>query len=104
VDVLIDWLRQLMIIAACGESSELVELADSARTLAAAQAQAFDVPALVYMIALCESLQRSAHASSNPRALLDATIVRLALAEKMADVNALLRGDVPAAASSEKKK
>ena len=104
LEVLIDRLRQLMIIAACGESSDLVELADSARSAAAAQAKAFDVPALVYMIALCESLQRSARTSSNPRALLDATMVRLALAEKMADINAILRSEVPAAASGEKKK
>jgi hypothetical protein len=44
------------------------------------------------MMALCENLQRSARSSSNPRALFDASMVRLALAEKMADVTALLSG------------
>jgi hypothetical protein len=43
------------------------------------------------MIALCENLQRSGRLSATPRALLDATVVRLALAEKMADVVSLLR-------------
>lgn len=89
-DVLIERLRQLMLISACGTDSELVELSDDAITIAAEQAKKFDTASLVYMIALCENMQRFAKNSSNPRALLDATIVRLALAEKMADVAALL--------------
>jgi DNA polymerase-3 subunit gamma/tau len=95
LEVLIDRLRQLMILCACGPDSDLAELSDDARPAAQEQARRFDAPALVYMIALCENLQRSARASSHPRALLDATIVRLALAEKMADVTALL-GQAPA--------
>ncbi len=96
VDVLIDHLRQLMLLSACGAQSELVELAQEARDAAAKQAQMFDVSALVYMIALCENLQRAGKVSSTPRALLDATIVRLALAEKMADVTTLLAGGAQA--------
>ena len=90
VDVLIEYLRQLMLIAACGPTSELVELSDDNRQVAAKQAEQFDAAALTYMIALCENMQRSAKSSANPRALLDAVMVRLALAEKMADItNAL---------------
>jgi len=92
IDVLIDRFRQLMLIAACGPGSELVELSDDARPLAASQAAKFDAAGLVHMIALCENLQRVGKNSSNPRALLDATVVRLALSEKMADVAALLAG------------
>lgn len=92
VEVLIERLRQLMIIAACGEQSELVELSEDARAGAAQQAKRFDAAGLVHMIALCENLLRFGKNSSNPRALLDATVVRLALAEKMADVTALLAG------------
>ncbi len=91
-EVMIEHLRQLMLIAACGADSELVELSEEARQKAAAQAQQFDAPALTYMIALLETLQRNARASANPRAILDATLVRLALAENMADVAGLLRG------------
>jgi len=87
---LIDRLRQLMLIAACGAESDLVELADAAREEAAAQAARFDAQGLVHMIAICQSVQRGARGSSNPRALLDAAVVRMALAEKMADVSALL--------------
>ena len=104
VDVLIDRLRQLMLVEACGVDSDLVELSDDARDAAARQAGRFDTPAIVYMIALCENLQRNAKGSSNPRALLDATVVRLALAEKMADVTAVLSGDQPATKPAGKKK
>ena len=90
VDVLTQWLHQLMLVCACGPDSELVQLSDDDRDTAVGQSQRFDATGLVYMIALCENLQRASKSSSNPRALIDATIVRLALAEKMTDVTALL--------------
>lgn len=90
IDVLIEYLRQLMLIAACGPESELVDLSDDARVTAIRQSKAFDTAGLVYLIALCENLQRSSKTSTHPRALFDAVVVRLALADKMADVTALL--------------
>jgi len=101
LETLIEQLRQLMLISACGIDSPLVELPDDARRDAAERAAKFDAPALTYMIALCESVQRQSGFSVNPRALLDAAVVRLALAENMADITALLRasGSVPAGAS-----
>jgi DNA polymerase-3 subunit gamma/tau len=93
IEALTEGLRQLMLISACGIDSELVELAEDAKEPAAALAQRFDPAGLVHMIALLELLQRSGKSSPNPRALLDATVVRLALAEKMADVSALLAGE-----------
>jgi DNA polymerase-3 subunit gamma/tau len=94
-EVLIERFRQLMLLAACGAQCELVELSDEARKDAAAQAQRFDAAGLAHMIALCESVQRMSKLSANPRALFDAAMVRLALAEKMADVTAVLSGDGP---------
>jgi len=93
LEVLIEHFRQLMLIAACGPQSELVELSDDARSTASEQAKRFDAAGLVHMIALCENLQRFSRDSANPRALLDAAMVRLAMAEKMADVAALLAGE-----------
>ncbi|MCC7146773.1 MAG: DNA polymerase III subunit gamma/tau [Phycisphaeraceae bacterium] len=93
---LIDRLHALMILAACGPDTELAEMAPEARAEAFTQAQRFDSAGLVHMLALAQSLQRSLRASPNPRALLDAVVVRLALAEKMADVTAILAGtEVP---------
>jgi len=97
LEVLIERLRQLMLIAACGKDSDLIELSDDARDEAAKQVERFDTQGLVHMIAQCENLQRGMKSSSNPRALLDATIARLALAEKMADIAALLAGENGAA-------
>ena len=90
IDVLIERLRQLMIIAACGLAADMIELSQAAREKAQQQAGQFDVSALVYMITLLENLQRNSKASSTPRALLDAVVVRLALAEKLADVPKLI--------------
>ncbi len=91
-EVLIERFRQLMLLAVCGPDSELVELPEDIKAVAVEQARRFDAAGLTYMIALCESVQRNGRASATPRALLDATIVRLALAEKMADVTAVLAG------------
>jgi len=92
IEVIVERLRQLMLIAACGIDSPLIELSDDAKQAAAAQAKRFDAPGLVHMIALCEGLSHTLRTSSNPRALIDAALVRLALSEKMADVTAILAG------------
>ena len=99
-----------MLIAACGADSDLVQLSAESRERVAKQAGRFDAPGLVHMIALCDGLARNGKSSSNPRALLDAVVVRLALAEKMADVTKVLAGHSggglvpPSAPASEKKK
>lgn len=102
VEVLIEHLRQLMLIAACGADSDLVQLSADARERIGKQASRFDAAGLVHMIALCDGLARNGKSSSNPRALLDAVAVRLALAEKMADVTKVLAGGVTLAATSER--
>ncbi len=91
LDVLIEQFRQLLLIGACGVDSPLVELSLEGKEVAVAQAKQFDAPAIVYMIALCENLQRTTKQSANPRALLDASMVRLALSQKMADITELLK-------------
>ncbi len=96
VDVLLDALllrlRDLMILAACGGQTPLVELSDAAKAEDLARAGRFDAAGLVHMIALCENVQRAAKNSSVPRALLDALVVRLAMTDKLADVTAILAG------------
>jgi DNA polymerase-3 subunit gamma/tau len=85
-------LRDLMILAACGPTTRLVELSDDARKDEVTRAQRFDAAGLVHMIALCENVQKAAKNSSVPRALYDALVVRLAMTEKLADVTALIAG------------
>jgi DNA polymerase-3 subunit gamma/tau len=89
IQTLLERLRDLMILCACGPKTELVDLSDDARAVEAERAARFDAAGVVHMIALCESVQRAAKNSAVPRALLDALVVRLAMTEKLADVTAL---------------
>lgn len=97
LDALIFQLRNLMLICACGESSELVELSGEAREAAITQAKRFDAAGLVHLIALVESVKRNAKNSSTARALIDAMVVRMAMAEQLADVARLLAEGGPPA-------
>ncbi|MDX2130834.1 MAG: DNA polymerase III subunit gamma/tau [Planctomycetota bacterium] len=96
VDVLFDALllrlRDLMVLAACGGATPLVELSDAARSEELARARPFDVAGIIHMIALCENVQRAAKGSSVPRALLDALVVRLAMTDRVADATAIVAG------------
>jgi DNA polymerase-3 subunit gamma/tau len=85
-------LRDLMILAACGPATPLVDLSEVARKEEAQRAARFDPAGLVHMIALCENVQRTAKNSSTPRALFDALLVRLSMTDKLADVTAVVSG------------
>ena len=93
LETLLERFRDLMVIAACGEKTTLVDLSDESRKAEAARAARFDAAGLVHMIALTESVQRACRSSPAPRALFGALLVRLALTEKLADVTALLSGN-----------
>mgnify|MGYP001066861306 CR=1 FL=1 len=97
---LADRFRDLMILAACGPETDLVELTAEGRAQAVEQAKRFDAAGLVHMIALCDSVARSSKSAAAPRALLDALIVRLAMSEKLADVTAVIVGANRAAAAA----
>ena len=92
---LVDTLRDLMALAACGPATTTVELSDEARAALNQLAQRSSVGALVHMIALCESVAQKLKAAASPRALFDALIVRLAMTEQLADITAVLSGDAP---------
>ncbi len=98
LETLMGRLRDLMILAACGPKTSLLDLSGGTREEEVARAARFDAAGLVHMIAVCESVQRAAKGSAMPRALLDAGIVRLAMTEKLAEVTALvtqLEGEGP---------
>ncbi len=103
LEILIEYLRNLMLIDACGEDSELVELSAEARNTAARQATRFDAAGLAHMIAVCDAISRSASGSAAARALFDAAIVRLCMSERFADITALLEGAEPRASAPKKK-
>ncbi len=100
IDSIIAMVRDLMVLAACGVETDLVDLTGEPREQAAALANRFTPAGLVHMIGLCESIARSCKTSSNPRALFDALVVRLAMTEHVAEVAALLRSGAGSAAPS----
>jgi len=103
LDTLLNRLRDLMVLAACGGGTTLVDLSDAARKDETTRAQRFDAAGLVHMIALCENVQRAAKISAVPRALLDALIVRMSMTEKLADVTAVVTGRGAVSAPAKKR-
>ena len=104
LESLIERLRDLLVLAACGDQTPLVDLADETRAAEAERARRFHPAALSHMIAVCESVQRSVRSSSAPRALLEAAIVRLALTDAMAEAAAVAGGRALAGAGASSKK
>ncbi len=90
IATLTDHLRNLLIIRTCGPDSELVEVPGVALSDLSAQAERFDPVALTQDIALLEELRRHIRQSQAGRALLDSTLVRLALADQFASIGELL--------------
>jgi DNA polymerase-3 subunit gamma/tau len=90
VDALIDYMRDLMVIKSTGAETELLVLTAEQKKRAAELAEKFDVAALVYNITSLEKLRWSIKNSDNPRALLDALLVRFALSEHFLNVDQLL--------------
>ena len=90
IAALVDHLRNLLILRTCGADSELVEVPGLAMEDLAAQAERFDPVALTQDIAILEELRRHVRQSQAGRALLDATLVRMALADQFASIGELL--------------
>jgi DNA polymerase-3 subunit gamma/tau len=95
IETLIERLRDLLLLRACGQGTSLVALAENVRAEETSRASRFDEAGLAHMIALCESVQRQSKSSSAPLALLDALLVRLAQAEKFADLASIIAGHTP---------
>ncbi|MCH2133581.1 MAG: DNA polymerase III subunit gamma/tau [Phycisphaerales bacterium] len=102
MDCLIETLRSLLIMVTCGQDSDLIEVTDATRDQLAAQAARLDAPGVLHLLALCEHASRAARLSASARAVFDTTIVRMALAENLADVQSILSGTAPATRTQKK--
>lgn len=89
-DALIDYMRDLMVIKSAGADTELLVLTAEQRKLAGELAEKFDTAGLVYNITALEKLRWMVKNSDTPRALLDASLLRLALSEHFLNVDELL--------------
>ncbi len=80
-----DQFRNVMLALTCGIDSRLIELNDSARSTLKAVVPRFTVASSVHAVSVCEKLMGSLRGSSSGRALVEASIVRLAAADQFVD-------------------
>jgi DNA polymerase-3 subunit gamma/tau len=95
LELLAERFRWILVAAAAGSDSELLEVAESMKDRVARIAGQSDAAYAAHAIALCDATARSARGSSAPRALYDACLARLALATRFAGGAALLAGGGP---------
>ena len=103
ISCMIDRLRSLLLVTTCGRDTELLQVTESTRESLAVQAARLDAPGVLYLLSLCEHASRSLRLSVSARAVMDTTIVRMALAENLGDVQSLL-GASPVAGAQKKTK
>jgi DNA polymerase-3 subunit gamma/tau len=103
IGALSDHLRSLLIVLTCGKESGLLDVPGLGESDLAGQAGRFDAATLAQDIAILEELRRNMRQNQTGRAMLDATLVRIALAEQFSSIGSLL-GQGGAAAPAEKKK
>jgi DNA polymerase-3 subunit gamma/tau len=90
VDALTEYMRDMMVAKSAGADSELLMLTEAQRQKIASLAEGFDVAGLVYAITALEKTRWQVKNTENPRALLEALLLRLALAEHFLNVDQLL--------------
>ncbi len=103
IAALSDHLRNLLIARTCGKESGLLNVPGFSESELAEQAAKFDPATLSQDIAILEELRRNMRQNQTGRAMLDATLVRLALAEQFSSIEQLLASP-RAAPSVEQKK
>jgi len=81
VDGLIEVMRDLTVVRATNAGSELLILTSEERAAMGKLAELYDTPGLIYGVTSLEKLRWTLKNSDNPRALLEASMLRLALAE-----------------------
>ena len=91
VDSLIEYFRDLMVVKAGGASSGIVILTPAEMAKANELAGMFDIAAIVFAISSLEKNRWTIKNADNPRALLEAIVVRMALAENFINVPDLMR-------------
>lgn len=78
---LIDLMRDLMIFQCAGLDSKILMLTQEEKQQLSQIAQGFDIASLIYNITALEKIEWTIHNSESGRALLEASLLRLALSE-----------------------
>ena len=87
---LIEHFHNLLVVATCGAKSNLVDVVGVDADALEKQAKSFDVTALTTDIGILEELRRQMRSSQAGRALLDATLARLAMSAQFASIGELM--------------
>lgn len=109
-EYLIEMFRDVMVLKTVGISSEILLLSGVSKSILAELAAGYEVPWLVYAITALERLRYTLKNSETARALLEATLLRLAMSEQFISLDAIagqIRGGAasqPTAAIDIKKK
>lgn len=90
VGALCDVFRNMMLAAACGPASDLIELAETQKQIIGELSKKFTLPTLVQCIGVLGGVAYKARSSSVARGLVEAALVRLAEADKFVDPSSLL--------------
>lgn len=90
VDQLLDYERDLMVIAAGAESTALASVAATARPKLAEQARRWGLPTIVAALQILAETKTKMQRSGHGRALAELAIVRLTLLEETLDLAALV--------------
>lgn len=105
-EAMVDLMREVMVYQCAGRDSALLVLTDEERTAMAALSDKFDIAGLIYNITALEKLHWTLKNSETSRALLEASLLRLALSEHFIGIDQLasqLRA-IPAGSMDVKKK
>ena len=86
----IDCMRDIMVLKTAGDKTDLLILTEQERKKISEVADKFDVPALIYSITALEKMRWTVKNSENARALLEASLLRLALSEHFLSAEKLL--------------
>ncbi len=89
-EMTVNHLRTLMLLNLCGADTELIDLPSSVRDQFVIQAARFDAATYVYMISLMEEVRRTVKSSIASRAIVDAAVVRMALAKNFSNIDELI--------------
>jgi DNA polymerase III subunit gamma/tau len=90
-DALVEYMRDVMVASTAGSESSLMVLTSAERKAVAELVSKFDLPALIYGVTAFEKMRGIIKNSENSRAILEASIVRLALSENFISVQSLMQ-------------
>ncbi|MBP8604766.1 MAG: DNA polymerase III subunit gamma/tau [Phycisphaerae bacterium] len=100
---LIDFMRDLMVFLCAGPDNKILMLTQQEKQQLSQIAQEFDIASLIYNITTLEKLEWTIHNSESGRALLEASLLRLALSEHFIGLDQLrsaMGKDLPGGGSS----